>query len=446
MTLKPFGGHLPATPEDEEARRRIALLEELEAFGTKRKPKMELLKANVGLMRDIFKLTYDWQATYGVLSVPKLKKLPPFSTHMAGAAKRWIGFVALLHLLDRRDLTGGAATQAILAILRTCSDLEAKWYRRVLSRDMRVGVALKTVNQCLGNIIPVWSVQLAGTIDSLADLERVRYPVFGDWKIDGIRMTFIVSPNGKVVARSRSGHDYPQLARAVAAFARKPPGWYDAEAYAGRWNDTSSLLRLDPSVPENLKRVNDGITIHVFDYVPLDRNAMPDFRHSLVRRRLLLKRAFFRTQPSDPIKVIGLRPLFNADEAKAMYLESLERGYEGVMIKSLTGRWKPGDRSFSWGKLKPFRTVDGVVTGVKEGTGKNAGRLGALIVKYNGTTVYVGGGFTDKDRDALWKARERLPGRVVEFKIQDDASEVAAARFLVFKKFRADRSDLDIDK
>ena len=100
-------------------------------------------------------------------------------------------------------------------------------------------------------------------------------------------------------------------------------------------------------------------------------------------------------------------------------------------------------RSVAWLKLKPFIEVSLEVKEVEEGTGKNLGRLGALVCE--GTDdgkeirVNVGSGFTDFHRDSYWNSRDRLPGQIVEVRadaITQNQDGTYSLRFPRFKGFR----------
>jgi hypothetical protein len=71
-------------------------------------------------------------------------------------------------------------------------------------------------------------------------------------------------------------------------------------------------------------------------------------------------------------------------------------------------------------KWKPVITVDLNIVGFEEGTGKNLGRLGAIVCEGvdndRRINVNVGSGLTDSDRDSFWADRDQLLGRVVEVK------------------------------
>ena len=59
---------------------------------------------------------------------------------------------------------------------------------------------------------------------------------------------------------------------------------------------------------------------------------------------------------------------------------AVEGGYEGVMIKDPDAMYEC-KRTHSWLKAKPFIEVTLKVVSVEEGTGRNKGRLGAVLVE-----------------------------------------------------------------
>jgi DNA ligase-1 len=85
------------------------------------------------------------------------------------------------------------------------------------------------------------------------------------------------------------------------------------------------------------------------------------------------------------------------------------------------------------------------VTDVEEGTGRNVGRLGALVCSGQDDgkqiTVNVGSGFSDDDRTEFWNSRSSLIGQVVEVRAdavtqnQDGTFSLRFPRFLHFRGF-----------
>ena len=102
-------------------------------------------------------------------------------------------------------------------------------------------------------------------------------------------------------------------------------------------------------------------------------------------------------------------------------------------------------RSVSWLKQKPFIEVSLTVTAVEEGTGKNEGKLGALICEGiddgKAIKVNVGSGFTDDLRDDIWINKDTVVGQVVEVRADaatrnQDSEDIYSLRFPRFLRFR----------
>jgi DNA ligase-1 len=101
-------------------------------------------------------------------------------------------------------------------------------------------------------------------------------------------------------------------------------------------------------------------------------------------------------------------------------------------------------RTHAWLKAKPFIEITLKVVDVEEGTGRNEGRLGAVIVEgeddgYN-YRLNCGSGFTDAQRDEYWAERDSLIGQLVEIRAdartKSQDSDTYSLRFPRFKTFR----------
>jgi DNA ligase-1 len=129
---------------------------------------------------------------------------------------------------------------------------------------------------------------------------------------------------------------------------------------------------------------------------------------------------------------------------KMINTQAVAGGYEGIMIKDPEAVYQT-KRTVAWLKQKPFIEVSLTVVGVEEGTGKNAGRLGALIVEGvdDGKTIRtnVGSGLSDAQRDEIWADKAAVIGQVVEVRADaatqnQDSEGEWSLRFPRFKGFR----------
>jgi DNA ligase-1 len=100
-------------------------------------------------------------------------------------------------------------------------------------------------------------------------------------------------------------------------------------------------------------------------------------------------------------------------------------------------------RSHSWLKAKPFIEVTLEVVGFEEGTGRNAGKLGALVCcgqdDGKDIRVNVGSGFTDDHRSDIWSAGDDVIGSLVEVRadaVTQNQDGTYSLRFPRFKTFR----------
>ena len=97
------------------------------------------------------KLAYDALVTFGVKKAPIIEDgdMPGFVPSMD-----WIKFNALLERLRKRQLTGNAARDALLAAADVSSTADWNgWYRRLLLKDLKCGVTESTINKVLEAIV-----------------------------------------------------------------------------------------------------------------------------------------------------------------------------------------------------------------------------------------------------------------------------------------------------
>mgnify|MGYP003350821474 CR=1 FL=1 len=119
-------------------------------------------------------------------------------------------------------------------------------------------------------------------------------------------------------------------------------------------------------------------------------------------------------------------------------------GYEGIMIKDLDSHYEC-KRNTNWMKWKPTKSYDLTIVGVEEGTGKNVGRMGALICEGEDDgkfiRVSVGGGYTDAQRDEFYT--KDIIGSIIEVRAdavtqnQDGSYSLRFPRFKGFRGFEA---------
>ena len=103
---------------------------------------------------------------------------------------------------------------------------------------------------------------------------------------------------------------------------------------------------------------------------------------------------------------------YDKDIVKQELDKQIELEHEGIMVNLADAAYE-GKRTKNILKVKAMQDCDLKIIGFEEGTGKNKGTLGAIIVDYKGFEVKVGSGFTNQDRDYFWANQKELLGRVI---------------------------------
>jgi DNA ligase-1 len=392
------------------------------------------------------RLCYDAMITFGLKQIPEKKDED-------GAGLDWDSFSLIITGFVNRSLTGNLARDTVANMMKSATKAQWNgWYRRILIKDMRAGFSENTVNKVVEKkwpnyAIPVFSCQLA--LDSANHESKVSGQKIIEVKLDGVRVITIVYPSGRVDQFSRNGkelvnfpHVKEQLAKVAQGFTE--PMVLDGEIMSGTFQDLMKQIHRKSSA-----KANDAV-LNLFDALPLSEFELGESATTQEQRSEWLKTWFTANESALPnVTVVAQETVdLDTEAGQARYKEinalAIAGGYEGIMLKDPTAGYKC-KRSVAWLKLKPFIEVSLTVTAVEEGTGKNIGRLGALVCEGEDDgrriLVNVGSGFSDDDRVAYWTSREEVVGKVVEVRAdaitqnQDGTYSLRFPRFLRFRGF-----------
>jgi DNA ligase-1 len=268
-------------------------------------------------------------------------------------------------------------------------------------------------------------------------------------KLDGVRCITIVNWEARTVVQyTRNGkvlenfsHIADSLLRNIDAFGRSYV--LDGEVVSNSFQALMKQVHRKDDVQATDAR------LMLFDIVPLSEFQKGKSVMGQKRRTALLKTFKPTFDLCGNVAVIEQTEV-NLDEFvgemqfKQFNKDAIAAGFEGIMIKNPDAVYEC-KRSVSWLKQKPFIEVSLTVTGFEEGTGKNLGRLGALICEGvddgKSIVVNVGSGFTDDLRNECWMDKETMVGQIVEVRadaatISQDSENVYSLRFPRFLRFR----------
>ena len=368
-----------------------------------------------------------------------------------GSGLSWDNFADVAVRLRNRSLTGNAARDAVDAIMASATKEQWNgWYRRILIKDMRAGFSESTVNKAVEKkfsqyAIPVFSCQLAH--DSANHESKVIGKKLIEVKLDGVRVITIVHPDGRVDQYSRNGKELVNFPHVKEQFAKVAntllePVIFDGEIMSGSFQDLMKQIHRKSSA-----QANDAV-LNLFDMMTLKDFEAGACKVGQTDRSTVLADWYVNNVDALPNVTVVAQELVDLDTTagQTRYKEinalAIAGGYEGIMLKDPTAGYVC-KRTVAWMKLKPFIEVTLGVTDVEEGTGKNVGRLGALVCSGldDGKTIVVncGGGFSDDQRISFWGDRSALIGQLVEVRadaITQNQDGTYSLRFPRFKGFR----------
>ena len=415
---------------------------------------------NAKIFLGFTKACYNPYVTFGVRQVPD-------TVGITDAENPWDDFNELMLQLSQRRLTGHAARDAIQEMAeRFNSDEWNTFLAPVLRRDLRAGISDKTINKICKKTdyeIPIFGCQLATNSEGRPEMKGIKRL---EPKLDGVRVLLMVIPGASegvtTICFSRNGkqfdnfgHIEQQVSENFVKIVRACNGTdqgrslidgfvLDGEVIGNTFQELMRQARRKTDV-----QANDSV-FNIFDIIPL-RDFREGHWNAQLRKRIALLDAMRNVVDSMPN--VELLPHIMVDLDTAAGKDQLDRyakdnvnaGFEGIMIKELEAPYVC-KRSTDWMKWKPTITVDLEVIGVEEGTGRNMGRVGALVCAGidDGKEIHVnvGSGFSDTDRDNLWADRNLVIGRTCEILcdvITQNQDGTYSLRFPRFVRFRDDK-------
>lgn len=320
---------------------------------------------------------------------------------------------------------------------------ERELYIQLLSKKVRLGIAAKTINKIIPNLIPEWEVQQAYTVEKYPLKEGTEF-----WltqKLNGARATLY---EGQLLARS--GMPYKGLEHITDALSwLRVAGFVaDGELTLKDKGDLSDneAFRVSTGIL-NSDNVNKTVICYtIFDMIPVkDFDALKPQVTYRYRRDILNQ---FAERISDTDGAVKVLPVLyhGTDQFKIEELleQMVREDKEGLMINTDVPYRRTRHKGIL--KVKRFYTMDLPIIRCEEGTGRLSGTLGAFVLKYKENEVKVGSGFTDEQRERFWNNRDDMEGLLCEVKYkeisQDKGTGLESLQFPVFVGIRTDKTEV----
>jgi DNA ligase-1 len=265
------------------------------------------------------------------------------------------------------------------------------------------------------------------------DLRKMRLPKYGSTKINGVRGIVVdgvlMSYNMKPIV-----NDFTQ-----AMFGRTELNGFDGEIVVGAPNDHNSLRNTMSAITRHHGECD--VHFYLFDNYLLEADYHRRYENLLWQRDTGKWHGV-----CDRLVVVEQKVIATHETLEEFEEDVLNRGFEGIMLRRIDGRYKfgrstPGEDDL-W-KVKRFVDAEAVVIGFEEGMhnanelqvnelGKAKrtshkenkvpkGTLGGLLVRgvngqYKGIEYRVGLGFDQLTAQEIWNNQDTWLGKIVKVK------------------------------
>jgi DNA ligase-1 len=366
--------------------------------------------------------------TFGVKKVPELYDAP-------GKGLSFAEFKDLADKLIKRELTGGAATQAISDVMwKATRDEWNGWYRLILLKDFKAGFSESTVNKAVKDVNAAYVVPttpyMRCSLPAKSNMEEWDWSkgIYSETKADGMFANVNVSEDSYVWVTSRGGTLFPAgvlgIEDELAATLDKGTQthgeltiYIDGVLQAREiGNGIFNSLLKGGTLEANQKVVYD-----CWDQIPLSV-ALPkgkyavtyDVRFDNIKRQIVkAHNDAVKNGTKTSVHMTETRVVYSMAEAIVHYKEHRARKLEGTILKTPELIWKDGT-SKDQVKMKEEIDVELKVIGFNPGKGKNADTFGSIQCQSEcGLLEANFSGFEDDMRKAIWADRINWPGKII---------------------------------
>lgn len=418
----------------------IKIIKEIESTNSSR-AKEHILRKNQDseLFKKVLLYTYDPNKKYGV-SESYLEKLPyDPNDDNTSYNNLWL----LLDTLAKSNINDHLRNELRMHINYYQNENIRNLIKRIVGKNLKCNINIKMINKVFKDLIPTsdGEKKIECQLGSKVDLDKIPQDKikFVTEKYDGCRCWAFIE-NGKVELYSRQGKRYENCKEIEEDLLKLGIDnvLLDGEILATDCN-YDNVYKETTKRLKNKKPIKIGLYLMLFDYIEMDeyKELKGKYKYSERRKKLDLiqEQQFVKVAPvlattKDMNKILNILDEYRNKGAEGLMID-LDDVYYFKRTKSLI-------------KLKVMATIDLRVIGFEEGTNKNKGKLGAVLVKYKDNIVKVGSGWNDHMREEVWKNQTKYLGKILEISYFEETKNKDGSyslRFPIAKRWRLDKDE-----
>lgn len=381
--------------------------------------KREALAGNNNFFKGL-RFALDNIDTFGVKKVPE-------RSGPDGKGLSFDAFSVLANKLINRELTGGAAMDAITAaMVESTNDEFNGWYRLILIKDLKAGFSESSVNKAVKDTHPQLVIPttpyMRCTLPAKSNMKDWDWSkgVYSQTKADGMFGNVNVRHDGFVWVTSRGGTLFPDGClgiedQLVEALDKGTQTHGELTIYV---DGVMQLREIGNGIFNSLLKggsleANQKVVYDCWDQIPLVV-AVPKGKYEVVySKRINLLKIQIDTAKQSSVRLTETRIIKSMEAARVHYKEHRARKLEGTVCKSADAIWKDGT-SKDQVKMKEEIDVELKVIGFNPGKGKNAKTFGSIQCQSEcGLLEANFSGFEDAVRETIWADKDNWPGKII---------------------------------
>lgn len=356
--------------------------------------KLEILKSHQDsdLVKTAFKYCLDPHNNYWIKSP---------STFTSGIEQLTAYFIReTFDTLKGRVVTGNAARDYFEAQLGKLLPSEGDILCRILDHDMDCKVSDGLVNRVWKGLVPKFPVMLS---EKYEDYHHVipEGEIIVQKKEDGGRVEIAVDSVGNVTTYSRSGNILLTHGVFDNVFGQFRNMVFDGELLV--LSDTGVADRktgngfFNKAVRQTIKP-EEAVKFHVVVWDVIDRDDWVKGYSAKTTKQRLAELVKHMEKITHRASLVPTKIVKTHKEVEAYYLEMIDHGFEGAMVKDPNAPWED-DRVRTCLKMKEVNDATLKCVAVKPHS-KNKALIGSLecVTSCGKLEVSIGSGLTDKDR------------------------------------------------
>lgn len=318
-------------------------------------------------------------------------------------------------------------------------EADKEFYRQMITKTLRIGCDVKTINKVIVGLIPTWDVQQA------YPLTEKNEPADGEWfalsqKLNG-------NNNGVLDEKciSRQGKEFTGMEHIIADINKLSfkDMFFNGELIRKNTDGISDEMnfQIGTGVINSDEADKTCIKFVIYEMLPKEEFLNGESKLTYKERREIYLNPLAQEITGLGLENIEVVPLVydGTDKSKIQELldEANANGWEGLMLNKDT-KWK-NKRNNGILKVKSFKHCDILCTDVVEGEGKYKGMLGLIKCDYKGYELGVGSGFNDEQRRYYWEHPEEIIGRIVQIKYKGESKNKQGGLSVQFPIFQVVR-------